>query len=347
MKTIFCQQKLQGFPFSSIINNLTETYSKQSLLWSHLHAHLQLMLLTVLYACTKNGKASNFCSLTQSVGFVCSGLITWCCTILRCYLTVPVEDLISLWDWHIAVMNCYSEPSKKCLQSHRVHANYWNRLLRREERVRERETTMKSSLSGAEIIFELEHGLLIFTFAFSFVPFSLNPPCSKHWCNMIVSIWLVSFLRLIDFLVSLYRIRWQPESPSETLVPKLDFQRKGPGFHPAYLPCGNAVQSLLSSQEQGVRKQQIQSFCHHELFPFPGESVDGHPDPSAQINTAMALNPNSEWNGENCSLHSCEALVPKELSDTTHSSIMGRNTTFCKIDTYRHLGIYIHTDRLS
>ena len=301
MKTIFCQWKLQGFPFSSVINNLAiETYSKQSLLQSHLHAHLQLVLMMVLCACMKNGKTSDFCSLTQSVGFVCSGLITWCCTTLRCYLTVPEEDLISLLDWHITVISCHSEPSKNCLQSRRVHANYWDRLLRGKERVSEREATMKSALLGAEIIFELEYGLLIFTFTFSFVPFSWNPPWLKHCCNVIASTWLVAFLRLIDFLVSLYRIRWQPELPSETLVPKLNFQRKGPGFHLAYLPCGKAVHSLMSSREQGIKKQQIQSFCHHELlFSFPGEAVDGHPDPPpAQMNKATALNPDSEWTGD-------------------------------------------------
>lgn len=208
----------------------------------------------------KNRKASNFCSLTQSVGFVCSGLITWCCTIQRCYLTVPEEDLISLLDWHITVMNCYSEPNKKCLESHRVHAINWDRLLKGKEKLRRRDNTIKSSLSGAEV----EHRLLIFSF--TSLPFSLNPPCLKDRCNMIVSTCLVSFLRLIDFLVSLYHIYWQPESPLEALVSKLDFQRKGPEFHPAYLPCRKTVQSLMLSQEWGIIKQKIQSFCHQEFL---------------------------------------------------------------------------------
>lgn len=97
------------------------------------------------------------------------------------------------------------------------------------------------------------------------MPFSLNLLCLKDCCNIIVSTCLVSFLRLIDFSVSLYRIHWQPESPLETLVPKLEFRKKGPGFHPDYPSCRKAVQSLCHPKSKGT-EQKIQSFCHQEFL---------------------------------------------------------------------------------
>lgn len=135
--------------------------------------------MTVLCALLKNGKTSHFCSLTQSVGFVCSGLITWCCTTPRRYLTVPEEDLVSLLDWHFTGISCHSESSKNRLQSHRVRANYWDKLLRGKEGVREGETILR--------------GLLIFAFTFSLVPSSLSPPRLKHCCNVAVATWLDTY----------------------------------------------------------------------------------------------------------------------------------------------------------
>lgn len=204
---------------------------------------------------------------------------------------------------------------------------------------------MKSALSGAEIIFELEHELQTFTFPFSFVPFSLNPPCLKHCCNMIISTRLVSFLRLIDFLVSSYHIHWQPELPSETLVPKLDFQRNGPCFHLAYLPCGKAVQSLMSSREQGIRKTANSILLSPWIISFSRWSSQW-PAWSASCPNEQSHGSDSrlEWTGRSVP---CHAPTQRGTQRAFWHHPLLQDGEICRTDTHRHLDIYINTDRLS
>lgn len=101
---------------------------------------------------------------------------------LEMFLAVPEVDLLSLLDWHITVINCYTEPSKWGLQSHRLHGNYCDRSFKGKEK--EKLQWEESALSEAEIGFEEEHGIPVFTFTFSFLPFPVNLP---HCCKIIVS----------------------------------------------------------------------------------------------------------------------------------------------------------------
>lgn len=86
-------------------------------------------------------------------------------------------------------------------------------------------------------------------------------------------------------------------------------------------------------ESKGSENQPIQSFCHHELFPFPGEAADGQPDhPPAQMNKAMALIPDESELGDLFPAMLLHNGVPKELSDTTRSSKMGRSAGLIHID---------------
>lgn len=83
------------------------------------------------------------------------------------FLTVPEVDLLSLLDWHITVINCYTEPSKWGLQSHRLHGNYCDRSLKGKEKLQWEE----SALTEAEIGFEEEHGIPFLLLPSAFYPF--------------------------------------------------------------------------------------------------------------------------------------------------------------------------------
>lgn len=142
---------------------------------------------------------------------------------------------------------------------------------------------------------------------------------------------------MID-LVSFFH--WHPKWPSETPAPKPDLQIKGSGL-PSLWKGSPATDVIPTARDQ---KQQIQSFCLHELFSFSGEPVHVHLDPPpAQMKKVMALNWDSEWTGRSEPCHAPTKLwYPKRF---WHHPVL-HDGEICKTGAYQHLDIDINTDGL-
>lgn len=142
--------------------------------------------------------------------------------------------------------------------------------------------------------------------------------------------YLVRYLRVID-LVSFFH--WHPKWPSEIRVPKLDLQIKGFGFHLAYLLCGKAVKSLMSSLQQGIRNSKSNPFVNMNHFLF-------------QVNQLMSIlilllpKWRKPWRwieiqSELGDLNRAMLLQnsgTQRASDTAQSSMMGRSARQAHID---------------